>query len=63
MTTLATDKQMDYVLILFDRIKRRDYTDSAFYQVTQRTIGRRNTNALTKAEASKLIEALKEELE
>lgn len=59
----ATDPQMSFVFGLHDRIKARDGSDLEFYRIVEAATGKRSTEGLSKAQASKLIDLLKEELD
>lgn len=53
MDTDATDKQMDYLLVLKDRVSTGE-----FYDAVAAVTGRRSTLGLTKRQASAIIEEL-----
>lgn len=61
--SIATDKQMDFVLGLMGKIKRRDDSDLRFYEIVQKIAGRRSVMDLTIQQASQVIAALKVELD
>ncbi len=58
-----TDKQIDYMWKLHDRIKARDGSDLEFYRIIEAKTGKKRTDGLTKTEVSNLIGCFISELE
>ena len=59
----ATQKQVDFVDALNERMKSLLGSDREFYDIVQRITGKRVTTSLTKEQAGRIINECKEYLE
>lgn len=57
-----TEAQDNYLCVLHDRVKKNYDSNTGFYEIVERISGQRTITNLTKDQASKIIQAVKEEL-